>query len=112
MAINKARGQSESNQRLLFKIGDGASLTEVSPLGAAADCSIVDTGNGDYSVTVKAFKGPRGLVNVQLTSVTISTFASCASASYSGDDLTFVVKIENDASSATNGDVYVAVEAF
>lgn len=115
MGLNKAFGQSEGNRRVLFKILNTAgtpTVVAVSPSGASVDMSIVDTGTGDYEVTIKNFKGPQGVANIQATAETISTFASVASRTYTNNDLAIVIKVENDASTATDGSVDVCAEAF
>jgi hypothetical protein len=99
----------------MFKILDTAgtpSITAISPDYISGDLSVADTATGVYDVTIKNFKGPRGLANVQATAETISVFASCTARSYSGDDLTVTIKTENDASSATDTSVDVRIEAF
>jgi hypothetical protein len=113
--LNKARGQSDKNLRVLFQIlntGGTPTIVGVDPLMAAGDFSIVDGGAGDYDVTIKNFRGPRGLVNIQATAETISMFASVTARSYSGNDLTFTVSVENDASSASDSSVDVCAEAY
>ncbi len=115
MPVNKAHGQSEKNLVVMFKILDTAgtpSVTAISPENIAADFSIADTAQGVYDVTIKDFKGPQGLVNVQATAHVISNFASCTARSYSGNDLTVTIKVEDDASSAQDSAVDVRVEAF
>jgi hypothetical protein len=115
MGLSKAFGQSEKNQRVLFKIlntGGTPSIVAVSPLEAAGDISVVDTGTGDFAVTIKNFKGPRGLANIQATAETISMFASVASRTYTGDNLEIVIKVENDGSTASDSSVDVVAEAF
>jgi len=115
MSVNKEHGQTEDNDVVLFQLLDSTgtpSITKVSPLIAAGDISVSDTGAGRATVTIKNFKGPQGAVNIQLTTRTTSVWASVASSSYSGDDFTFEISIENDASTLTDASVDVRAEAY
>lgn len=115
MGLNKARGQSDQNQKVLLKILDTAgtpTVVAVSPAQAAGDIAITDTGTGIYDVTIKNFKGQQGVVNVQATPYTTSLMASVSARSYSGDDFSFTIRVEDDASSLTDSSVDVCLEAF
>lgn len=115
MGFNKCSGQGEGNEVVLFKLLNSTgtpTITEVFPDIAAADISVVDTGDGDYAITIKNFKGPRGLVNIQASPLTISTMASPGAVTYTGDNVAFSIKVENDASTATDSSIYVRAEAF
>lgn len=117
MAVNKARGQSDANQVVLFKILDTSgtpSIVNVSPVGAAGDISITDTGVGIYDVVIKNFQGPQQVANVQATAYVIGNFADVTARSYSGADLSITVKTGTAASNYTAADssVDVRVEAF
>lgn len=115
MAINKAQGQRDKHMCVLFKILDTAgtpTIVDVSPGGAAPDVSIVDTGTGIYDVTIKNFKGPRGVANVQVSPYITSTMAAVTARSYTGDDLALTIHIENDTSADTDSSSDVRVEAF
>ncbi len=115
MGLNKVRAQSETNQKVLFKILDTAgtpTVVNVSPAGAAGDISIVDTGTGIYDVTIKNFKGQQGATNIQATSYTTSTMAAVSARSYSSDDLSLTIRVEDDGSTLTDSSVDVCVEAF
>lgn len=113
--INKAQGQTEVNGRVLFQLLDTAgtpSISKVSPVSAAADVSVSDTATGRATVTIKNFKGPQGGANIQATSRTTSVWSSIVSVSYSGDDLSFEISSENDASTLTDTSVDIVVEAY
>ncbi len=115
MALNKARGQSDKNQLVLFKIldtGGTPTIVNVSPLEAAGDITITDTNTGTYDVVIKNFQGPQQAVNVQATPYIISTFASVTARSYSGADLSLTFVVNSDAGSDTDTSVDVRVEAF
>lgn len=115
MGLDKARGQSDKNQVVLFKIldtGGTPTIVAVSPLLAAPSISIVDTGPGIYDVTIKNFKGQQGVVNVQANSHVVSTMANCTARSYSGDDLSLTIKVNADEATDTDSSVDVKVEAF
>ncbi len=114
-SVNKAFGQTEKNQRVLFQIldtGGTPSIVNVSPAGAAEDISVADTATGRATVTIKNMKGPKGVANIQATARTTSVWPSVVSVSYSGDTLSFEVSTENDASSLTDTTTDVVVEAF
>lgn len=82
---------------------DGSSITDVSgPLPQATDVTITDTGTGDYIITINPFRGPRGVVWGVATAQTISMFASLTDFTYTGDSLAVTVKVENDASTASD----------
>jgi hypothetical protein len=115
MGLDKARGQSDGNQKILFKILDTSgtpSIVKVSPPSAAGAISIVDTGPGIYDVTIKNFKGPQGAVNVQVSSEVISTMANCTVRTYTGDNLALTIDVNNDAGTDTDSSVDVCAEAF
>lgn len=115
MGLNKVKGQAEGLQRVLFRIVDTAgtpSIADVSPSLASVDMSITDTGVGIYDVVIKNFKGPQGKANVQATSETTSTMAACTARSYSGDDLSLTIKVEDDVSTLTDSSVCVIAEAI
>lgn len=117
MGLKAARGQSDGNQLVLFKILDSAgtpTIVNVSPLSVAGDISIVDTGVGVYDVTIKNFQGPQGVVNAQATPYVIGNFASVTARSYSGADLSLTIKTGTAASDYTAADSSsdVRVEAF
>lgn len=113
--LNKTHGQTEANGKVLFKLLDTSgtpSIVGVSPAGAAADISVVDTATGRATVTIKNFKGPQGYANIQLTPHTTSLTAAAVSRAYSGDNLSFEISVEDDASSLTDSSVDVLVEAY
>jgi hypothetical protein len=115
MPVGKNKAQSEGNLRILFKILDTAgtpTVVAVSPNGISGDIAITDTGPGIYDIVVKNFKGPQGVVNVQLTPYVTSVMASVTARSYSGDDFSVTIHTENDASTDTDTSVDVCLEAF
>lgn len=115
MPVNKAKAQLEGNLKVLFKLLDTSgtpSITGVAPKTAVNDISVVDTATGRATVTIKNFKGPQGVVNIQLTPQTTSLMCAAVSRSYSGNDLSFEISIENDASTLTDASVDVCVEAY
>lgn len=115
MAVNKARGQSEKNMLVLFRILDTAgtpTITAVSPSGAAGDISIVDTAPGIYDVTIKNFKGQAGLTNIQVTSHIVSTMVNTTARSYTGDDLALTIKVNADEATDTDSSCDVRAEAY
>lgn len=117
MGMNKAHGQSETKQEVAFLLsisGGTPSISNVYPACAAADVEMTtDGGAGLTTITIKNFKGPTGGYNIQLTPKVTSTMSAVVSDSYTGDDLSFVVSTENDASSATdNVPVFVKAEAY
>jgi len=115
MAVNKAKALTEGTMRLLFKILDTAgtpTVVAVLPIAAAGDIAITDTGAGIYDLVIKNFKGPQGVVNVQATSYVTSTMVGATARSYSGDDLSLTIHVENDASTDTDSSVDVCVEAY
>lgn len=115
MGLSKARGQSDRNEKLLFKLLDTAgtpTIVGVCPLAAAVDISVVDTGVGRYTVTIKNFKGAQGVANIQLTPHTTSLSAAAVSRAYTGANLAFEISVEDDASTLTDSSVDVCVEAY
>ncbi len=115
MPVIKAKGQRDGNLEVLFKILDSAgtpTIVNVTPLGAAGDISIVDTGVGIYDVTIKNMKGQQGVTNVQATPYVTSTMAAVSARSYSSDDLAITIRVEDDGSTLTDSSVDVRVEAF
>ncbi len=115
MGIKAARGQSDGNQLVLFKILDSTgtpTIVNVSPPQMAADISITDTNTGTYDVVIKNFQGAQQAVNIQATSYVISTFASVTARSYSGADLSLTIVVNSDAGSDTDTAVDVRAEAF
>lgn len=115
MPVNKARGQTDKHLTVYFKILDTAgtpTLVNISPLIAQDDFSVTDTGTGIYDVTIKNCKGARGLVNILATPYTTSTMAAVSARSYSGDDLSLTIRVEDDASTLTDSSVDVRVEAY
>ncbi len=115
MSVNKAHGQTESNDVVMFKLLDSSgtpSIVNVSPDIAAGDISVADTATGRATITIKNCKGPQGVANIQATSQTIHVWTSVVSRSYSGDDLTFELSSTDDAHSATDTSIDVRVEAF
>lgn len=115
MGLDKARGQSDYIQEVSFKLVDSSgtpSIADVCPPGAAASVSVADTAQGRATITIKNMKGPAGKTNIQCTPYTTSTESAVVSRSYSGNDLTFEIHTENDASSDTDSSVDVVVRAF
>lgn len=115
MAVNKARGQTDKHMAAFFQILDTAgtpTIVNVSPLGAAGDIAITDTGTGIYDVVISNMKGPRGVSNVIATSYVTSTMATVSARSYTGDALAITIRVEDDASTLTDSSVDVRVEAF
>lgn len=115
MSMNKAAGHTERNQRILFRLVDTAgtpSITGVSPAHVAGDVSVVDTAAGRATITIKNFKGPQGIANIILTPHTTSLMCAAVSRSYSGDNLSFEISTENDASALTDSSVDCQVEVF
>lgn len=115
MAVNKARGQTDSNNVLLFKILDTAgtpTIVAVSPSNAAGDVSITDTGTGIYDVVIKNMQGPQAVANVQVTPYVTSTMAAVSARSYSGADLSITIRVEDDASTLADSSCDVRVETF
>lgn len=115
MPVNKARGQSEGNLKVLFQLLNTAgtpTIVGVSPSICAGDISVVDTAVGRATVTIKDFIGQQGFVNVQATSQTTSVWSSIVSRSYSGADLTFEISSEDDTSALTDVTVDICAEAY
>jgi hypothetical protein len=115
MAVSKARGQSENNNAVLFKILDTAgtpTIVNVSPLNAAGDISIVDTATGIYDVTIKNMQGPQQASNILVTPYVVSTSAAVTARSYSGADLSFTIKVNLDDATDTDSSCDVRVETF
>jgi hypothetical protein len=91
---------------------NGESITDIS--GGAfqdADVTLTDTGAGDYILTINPFKGPRGKVWGTATVQTISMFASLTAFTYTGESLAVTIKVENDASTASDAIVNVHLYA-
>jgi len=76
-----------------------------------ADITLTDTGTGDIIVTINPFKGPKGEVYGVATTQTISTFANITALTYTGNSLAVTVKIEDDASTATDANVFLHLYA-
>lgn len=115
MAINKARAQTDKHMTVFLKILDTAgtpTVVNISPSGCADDVSITDTGTGIYDIVIKNMKGPRGLTNIMATPYTTSLMAAVSARSYSSDDLSITIRVEDDASALTDSSVDVRVEAF
>jgi hypothetical protein len=117
MSVKAARGQSDGNLAVMFKILDTAgtpSIVDVSPASMLADISVVDTGVGIYDVTVKNFQGPQQKVNVQTTSYVIGNFSNVTARSYSGADFSLTVKTGTAVTDFTAADTStdVRLEAF
>lgn len=113
MATNKMHAQSEGQNevKFLLSISSGTvSIANVFPRCAADDISVSDGGAGLSTITIKNFKGPQGAYNIQLTPKVTSMMSAVVSDSYTGDNLTFTVSTENDASTLTD-DVPVFVVA-
>ena len=87
-------------------------IVNVSPLAAAVDIAITDTGVGIYDVVISNFQGPQGVANVQVTPYIISTMASVTARSYSSGNLAITIKVQSDAGAATDSSSDVCVEAF
>lgn len=84
----------------------GASITRVSgDTLQDGDVTSAATGTGDYIVTINPFKGPKGEVYGVATTGTISVFASITDMTYTNDSLAVTVKVEDDASTATDAAV-------
>ena len=82
---------------------NGESITSVTGTTSQdADVTLTDTGSGDYIITVNPFLGPKGEIYWQATTGLISTFASVTATAYTGDSLAVTIKVENDASTATD----------
>lgn len=82
---------------------NGGSITNVSgPLDQTADVTITDTGTGDYILTINPFRGNRGIAWGVATTQVISTMVGLTDFTYTGDSLAVTVKVENDASTATD----------
>ena len=115
MSVSKGFGQYGGIQKVSFKLLDTAgtpSITGVFPRAAASDISVVDTATGRATVTIKNFKGQQGVANIQLTPQTTSLSAAAVSRSYSGDDLSFEISVEDDSSTLTDSSVDVSVEVY
>ncbi len=115
MPVNKAKGQTDGNLKVLFKLldtGGTPTIVQVSPAIAAGDISVTDTATGRATVVIKNFKGPQGAINAQAQSLTTSVNTAVVAISYSGNDLTFELSSEDDASTLTDTSVHVCVEAF
>ena len=76
-----------------------------------ADISFTDTGAGDMVMTINPFRGPKGEAYGVATSMTISTFCSITAFTYTADSLAVTIKIENDASTATDAPIIVHLYA-
>jgi hypothetical protein len=116
-AVNKTHAQSESKLEVSFTLaisGGTPTITNVFPACAAGDVEMTtDGGAGLTVVTIKNFKGPRGIYNIQLTPKVTSMMSAVVSDSYSGENLVFTVSTENDASTASdNVPVFVKAEAY
>jgi hypothetical protein len=115
MAFGSGFGQLGGIDALMFKILDTTgtpTITEVFPAHMAANIAITDTAQGVYDVVVKNMKGPRGLTKIFATAYVISNFASVTARSYSGNDLSVTVKVEDDASAAQDSSVDVMILAY
>jgi hypothetical protein len=117
MSMSKVHAASESRLEVAFLLsisGGTCSIANVFPAAASADISVTtDGGAGITAVTIKNFKGPRGAYNIQLTPKVTSMMSAVVSDSYSGNDLTFTISTESDASTATdNVPVFVKAEAY
>lgn len=115
MPVNKERGQQDRNLRVCFSLldtGGSPSITDVNPPSAANDISVADTAQGRATVTIKNFKGVSGAYCIHATSKTTSVWTSVVGDSYSGNDLTFELSSENDASTLTDTSIYVSAEAY
>lgn len=115
MGANKSHALTENCQRVFFKLVDTAgtpSIANVFPPSAASDISVADTAQGRATVTIKNFKGGVGESNIQVTTQTTSVWASVVSKSYSGNDLSFEISIENDASTLTDSTADVCAVAY
>lgn len=99
----------------MFKILDTSgtpTITEFFPSNLAGNIAITDTAQGVYDVVIKNFKGSKGFVKVVATAYVISNFASVTTRSYSGQDLSLTIKVEDDASAAQDSSVDVIVFAY
>lgn len=76
-----------------------------------SDISFTDTGAGNTTVTINPFRGPKGEAYAIATPVTISLSATITSMTYTGDSLAIVVRVEDDASAATDSNFYLHVYA-
>lgn len=110
MGLRNHRGNLNGLEAFIDVASAAASITSASG-PHRTDYSVSKTGTGDYSLVLSNFRGPRGLAWVTANSQTISTFVSVTSVSYSGQDLTIVLKIEADDSTATDAAVFVHVYA-
>jgi hypothetical protein len=98
MATNKMHAQSEGQNEVKFVLtfsGGTPSIATVLPQCAAGDISVVDTAPGTATITIKNFKGPQGATIILLGPRNEFTIAAVSSRSYSGDDLSFVVKLSD-----------------
>lgn len=115
IGLNKSMGQWAPAGMVAFKILDTAgtpTITEVFPANAAGDISIVDGGDGDYDITIQNFKGVNAMARVFANAETISLFTSPVDIAFSGDSLTFTIKVEADDSTATDSSVGVLVVSY
>lgn len=119
MGLNKARGQSEYVKEVMFVLdytGGTPAIASVCPPSAAGDISVADTAAGQATVTIKNMKGPQGATNIQVTPRNHFTVPSAESRSYSGDDLSFVVRLGDadldDSSAGEDVDADVRVVAY
>lgn len=118
MGMHHTFGQFEGSGPLIcaFKILDTSgtpTIVNISPPSSqTADLAITDTGAGIYDVVITNFKGPAGSSHVQATPYITSTMATCSARSYSGQDLSITIRIEDDASTLTDSSVDVLVLAW
>lgn len=116
MGANKMHAQSEGKQEVNFLLsisGGTVSIANVFPRCAADDISVSDGGAGLSTITIKNFKGPQGAYGIWAQSKVTSAWPSIVSDSYTGDNLTFTVSTESDASALTdNVPVMVKAEAW
>ncbi len=115
MQVSKCIGAWAEAGMVAFKLLDTSgtpSIVQVFPTAAAGDVSVVDTGPGIATVTIKNFKGPAGFARVFLTAQTDSNFVSNVTPAYTGDNFAFAITINNDASTATDDSVDCLVIAY
>ena len=85
--------------------GTAAIHSLLGPEGIDRDVvTVVRNGAGDVSVTVKQFRGPRGVMFAFGNAETLEVMVNPVLPTYSGDNLTAQFKFEDDAGVATDTD--------
>jgi hypothetical protein len=112
MAVRHRRADLNGLELFAIITSGGAAITSSSGANSHdADVTCAATGTGDYVLTINPFKGPKGEVYWQASTDVISTSASVTDRTYTGDSLAVTIKVESDASTATDAAVSVHLYA-